>query len=71
MAGTFRDYWILSSFVPEFLGDRLVLGLLTTPIVFGPGRQFFVSSFRGLVHGATDMNLLYPPVSGPPTSSRC
>jgi cation transport ATPase len=53
MAGTFRDYWILANFVPEFLGNKWVLGLLTTPIVFGPGRQFFVNSFRGLVHGAT------------------
>ncbi len=59
MAGTFREYWVLSSFMPEFLGNRLVLGLLTTPIVFGPGRQFFVKSFRGLLHGVTDMNLLY------------
>ncbi len=59
MAGTFREYWILSNFVPELLGNKWVLGLLTTPIVFGPGRQFFVNSFRGLIHGATDMNLLY------------
>jgi Cu+-exporting ATPase len=36
-----------------------VIGLLTTPIVFGPGRQFFVNSWRGLKHGVTDMNLLY------------
>ncbi|MHB1133226.1 MAG: heavy metal translocating P-type ATPase [Chloroflexota bacterium] len=59
MAGTFRDMSILANFVPEFLGNKLVLGLLTTPIVFGPGRQFFVNSLRGLVRGVTDMNLLY------------
>ncbi len=58
MIGTFREYPFLS-FVPEILGDKLVLGLLTTPIVFGPGRQFFVNAFRGLIHGVTDMNLLY------------
>src|SRR3990172_748406 len=46
MIGTFREYWILHGIVPEFLGNRLVLGLLTTPIVFGPGRPFFVASFR-------------------------
>jgi Cu+-exporting ATPase len=36
-----------------------VIGLLTTPLIFGPGRQFFVNSWRGLKHGVTDMNLLY------------
>ncbi|MBI2953708.1 MAG: copper-translocating P-type ATPase [Chloroflexi bacterium] len=59
MVGTFREYWILPGIVPEFLGNRIFLGLVTTPIVFGPGRQFFVNSFRGLLHGVTDMNLLY------------
>jgi Cu+-exporting ATPase len=59
MAGTFRDYWILSRFVPEFLASRMVLFLLTTPIVAGPGWQFFLNSFRGLRRGVTDMNLLY------------
>jgi Cu+-exporting ATPase len=59
MAGTFRDYWILPRFVPEFLASRLVLFLLTTPIVVGPGWQFFINSFRGLRRGVTDMNLLY------------
>ena len=59
MLGTFRDMWILPLFVPEWLGYKWVLGLLTTPIVLGPGRQFFVNSWRGLRHGVTDMNLLY------------
>jgi Cu+-exporting ATPase len=36
-----------------------LIGLLTTPIVLGPGRQFFTNSWRGLKHGVTDMNLLY------------
>ncbi len=59
MLGTFREYWILPQFVPEWLGYKWVLGLLTTPVVFGPGRQFFTNSWRGLKHGVTDMNLLY------------
>jgi len=59
MIGTFRDMWIFPSIVPEFLGQKWVLGLLATPVVFGPGRQFFVKSWRGLRHGVTDMNLLY------------
>jgi Cu+-exporting ATPase len=59
MLGTFRDYWIFPYFVPEWLGNKFLLGLLTTPIVFGPGRQFFVNSWRGLRAGVTDMNLLY------------
>ena len=60
MIGTFYD--MLGPFkalVPEFLSYKWVIGLLTTPIVFGPGRQFFTNSWRGLKHGVTDMNLLY------------
>jgi Cu+-exporting ATPase len=60
MLGTFYDMLgPLQAFVPEFLSYKWVIGLLTTPIVFGPGRQFFVNSWRGLKHGVTDMNLLY------------
>lgn len=60
MIGTFYD--MLGPFktvVPEFLSYKWVLGLLTTPLMFGPARQFFVNSWRGLKHGVTDMNLLY------------
>jgi len=49
----------LKAFVPVWLSYKWVIGLLTTPIVFGPGRQFFSNSWRGLKHGVTDMNLLY------------
>lgn len=58
--GTFYD--MLGPFkaiIPEWLSYKWVIGLLTTPIVFGPGRQFFTNSWRGLKHGVTDMNLLY------------
>ncbi|MEO6062915.1 MAG: heavy metal translocating P-type ATPase [Thermoflexales bacterium] len=60
MIGTF--YEMLGPFktiIPEFLSYKWVIGLLTTPIVLGPGRQFFINSWRGLKHGVTDMNLLY------------
>ena len=60
MIGTFYEMLgPLQAFVPEFLSYKWVIGLLTTPIVFGPGRQFFTNSWRGLRHGVTDMNLLY------------
>lgn len=60
MIGTFYDMLgPLQKFIPEWLSYKWVLGLLTTPIVLGPGRQFFVNSWRGLKHGVTDMNLLY------------
>ncbi|MBI5023027.1 MAG: copper-translocating P-type ATPase [Candidatus Magasanikbacteria bacterium] len=58
MLGTFQEYWILSSFVPVFLANSYVLWLLTTPLMLGPGRQFFIGTYRGLKHGFTDMNLL-------------
>ncbi len=60
MIGTFYDMLgPFQSLIPEWLSYKWVLGLLTTPIVFGPGRQFFINSWRGLRHGVTDMNLLY------------
>ncbi len=60
MIGTFYDMLgPLKAFVPEWLSYKWLIGLLTTPIVFGPGRQFFTNSWRGLRHGVTDMNLLY------------
>ncbi len=60
MIGTFYD--MLGPFkaiVPEWLSYKWLIGLLTTPLIFGPGRQFFTNSWRGLKHGVTDMNLLY------------
>jgi Cu+-exporting ATPase len=59
MAGTFRDYWILPSILPSWLGEPLVLFVLASPVVLGAGWQFFVQSARGLRRGVTDMNLLY------------
>ncbi|HSA99359.1 MAG TPA: heavy metal translocating P-type ATPase [Anaerolineales bacterium] len=60
MIGTFYDMLgPFKAFVPQFLSYKWVIGLLTTPIVLGPGRQFFSNSWRGLKHGVTDMNLLY------------
>lgn len=59
MVGTFQPYWILPQFVPEFLNNKVLLFLLTTPLVLGPARQFFVHSWNGLLRGITDMNLLY------------
>src|SRR5450759_3147749 len=60
MIGTFYDMLgPLQKIVPVWLSYKWFLGLLTTPIVLGPGRQFFVNSWRGLKHGVTDMNLLY------------
>ena len=60
MVGTFYDMLgPLKAVIPEFLSYKWVIGLLTTPIVLGPGRQFFTNSWRGLKHGVTDMNLLY------------
>jgi len=59
MLGTFRDYWVLDKAIPEFLANKYTLWALATPVVLGPGRQFFVNSFNGLRRGVTDMNLLY------------
>jgi Cu+-exporting ATPase len=58
MIGTFRDFWIFPAFVPAWMKNNWVL-LALTPIVLGPGRQFFVNSWNGLRRGVADMNLLY------------
>ncbi len=59
MLGTFSEFWVFKGIVPAFMGEKLFLFALTTPIVAGPGRQFFVNSWNGLRRGVTDMNLLY------------
>ncbi|MDP2743590.1 MAG: heavy metal translocating P-type ATPase [Dehalococcoidia bacterium] len=59
MVGTFQPYWFFPSIVPAWMNNKVFLFLLTTPIVFGPGRQFFINSWNGLKRGLTDMNLLY------------
>ncbi|MDO8670706.1 MAG: copper ion binding protein, partial [Dehalococcoidia bacterium] len=59
MLGTFQPYWILPNIIPEWMNNKIFLFFLTTPIVFGPGRQFFINSWNGLKRGLTDMNLLY------------
>ena len=59
MLGEFRTYWLSYFYVPEFLGNEYFLFAITSIIVLGPARQFFVKSFKGLMHGSTDMNLLY------------
>jgi len=59
MLGTFGDYEPLKGIVPSFMSEKLFLFALTTPLVIGPGRQFFINSWNGLRRGLTDMNLLY------------
>ncbi|MGA2369010.1 MAG: heavy metal translocating P-type ATPase, partial [Dehalococcoidia bacterium] len=59
MIGMLQPYWIFPAFIPVWLNNKVVLFFLTTPIVFGPARQFFINSWNGLRHGVTDMNLLY------------
>ncbi|HEY5638756.1 MAG TPA: heavy metal translocating P-type ATPase [Dehalococcoidia bacterium] len=59
MLFTFSKFEPLDSVLPDWLGNKYLLFALTTPLVFGPGRQFFVHSWNGLRRGVTDMNLLY------------
>ena len=57
MVGMLQPYWF--KFLPAWTNNKVLLFFLTTPIVFGPGRQFFINSWNGLRRGITDMNLLY------------
>ena len=57
--GEFREYILPYIYIPDVVAHELFLFLLTSIAVFGPGREFFVKSAKGLIHGAVDMNLLY------------
>jgi Cu+-exporting ATPase len=59
MIGMFQPYWFLPKIIPAWMNNKVFLFFLTTPVVLGPGRQFFVNSWNGLKRGLTDMNLLY------------
>ena len=59
MIGTFRGYWLLDDLLPTWLGSKYFLFALTTPVILGPARQFFINSWNGLRRGVTDMSLLY------------
>jgi P-type Cu+ transporter len=59
MVGMLEPYWIFSAIIPGFLHSKLVMFALTTPIILGPARQFFVNAARGVPRGNADMNLLY------------
>jgi Cu+-exporting ATPase len=59
MLGTLQPYGFLSQILPEWMNNKILLFFLTTPIVLGPARQFFIHAWNGLRHGVTDMNLLY------------
>jgi Cu+-exporting ATPase len=59
MLFTFSAYEPLDGLMPDWANDKPLLFALTTPLVLGPGRQFFVHAWNGLVRGVTDMNLLY------------
>lgn len=56
----FQEFWIFPKFIPDFgEAKNYILWALTTPVVLGPGWQFFKHSWLGLKRGVTDMNLLY------------
>ncbi len=59
MLGMLQPYGVLAHFMPAWMNNKFLLFALTTPIVFGPARQFFINSWNGLRKGLTDMNLLY------------
>ncbi|MFC1994470.1 heavy metal translocating P-type ATPase [Chloroflexota bacterium] len=59
MVGMLQPYWFLPNIIPAWMNNKVFLFCLTTPIILGPARQFFVNSWNGLRKGLTDMNLLY------------
>ena len=60
---TFSSFYVATGleFIPDYETNKNILYLLfilATIIMIGPGRQFFVGTYKGLKHGVTDMNLL-------------
>jgi Cu+-exporting ATPase len=58
MLGAMQDMLGIDAFVPDILADNLVQFAMATLVLAFPGRQFFTGAFKGLRHGAADMNLL-------------
>lgn len=54
MISAFVEYPFLSQ-----QNENYLIFVLTTIIILFPARQFFIKSIKGLMVGATDMNLLY------------
>jgi Cu+-exporting ATPase len=55
MLGSLRDFL---PFVPEMLGNNIVLMLLTIPVQFWAGWQFYKGAWGALKHRTSDMNTL-------------
>lgn len=55
MLGSMRDFL---PFVPAFMANNLVLLLLTTPVQFWAGAQFYRGAWGALKHRTSDMNTL-------------
>ncbi|MCL5292659.1 MAG: heavy metal translocating P-type ATPase [Actinobacteria bacterium] len=58
MLGSFQDFPVFNTFVPPWMRSNYFLFAMTTPVIFGPGAQFFIGAYKGLKHGTADMNLL-------------
>ena len=59
MLGSMRpEYPQALAFVPEFLASKHTLFLMSSLVMFFPGRQFFEGTWRSLKHGITNMDLL-------------
>lgn len=48
MLGMLQPYRLFPGIVPAWMNNKVFLFILTTPVVFGPGRQFFINSWNGL-----------------------
>lgn len=60
---TFSSFYVATGlgFIPDYETNKnllYLLFLLATIVMIGPGRQFFIGTYKGLKHGVTDMNLL-------------
>lgn len=49
---------VITPFLPSWMPPEILMFLLTTPVQFIAGYPFYQASFRGLIHGKTNMDTL-------------
>lgn len=50
--------FIISMFLPEFPFKNLTMLILSIPVIFWAGKQFYVGAYKALIHKSANMNTL-------------
>lgn len=50
--------FIISMFIPEFPFENWVMLILSIPVIFWAGKQFYIGAYKALIHKSANMNTL-------------